>query len=96
MNSTTTAPIVEKVNVRHASINLQADMLLASVPVTVYGHYFIHSNIYEPTSVMINTDALNSWERGAVEELEFFSNAMGWDYDEVHQAIQEAVEKRDQ
>lgn len=89
-------PTVEKVNVREASIKLSAEMLLASVPVRVSGTYNIHNNTFYPYTV-VEIDE-NGYEIGDhdSDDLEHFCEVMGWDYFDTHDAIQEAVEKRDQ
>lgn len=98
MNQSTT-PAIENLKVKEAQLTIYVEMNLASIPVTIGGMYNIHSNCFYPSTlqslmeivdgskVLLNTD--NHALKDACEVL-------GWDYQETHNQIQEAVEKRDQ
>lgn len=97
MNATT--PAIEQLKVKEASLTIYVEMNLASIPVTIGGQYNIHSNCFYPSTlqplfdivdgskVLLNTDN---------HALEDACNVLGWDHQETHDLIQEAVEKRDQ
>lgn len=93
MNQTTT-PVIENVNVREQSVQLSAEMMLASVLVRVSGTYNVHNNTYYPSGV--TELGADRYEIGESYDLESYCEKMGWDYFDTQEAIQEAVEKRDQ
>lgn len=96
MNNQTATPAIEQVEVRPATINLSANLKIASIPVIVSGRYNIHTNCYYPDSVYLEEDLPTLYQEGEQPDLESFCEKLGYDYSEVHDLIQEAVEKRDQ
>lgn len=91
-NITLTSPVAEKVRVHEASLNISADMKLASMDVTVSGQYNIHSNCFYPSQVTY--EAASGEDRTV--DLETFCQMMDWEESATYEEIQEAVEKRDQ
>lgn len=87
-------PTIEKVTVERSTITLKVDMQLASIPVTVHGSYNVQTNAYDPTSVTIRTHGLSEWSKDTNEELQFFCNALGWDYENTKAEIKETVRSR--
>lgn len=87
-------PVIDKLTIERSTVILAVDMELAAVPVTAHGHYDVQTNAYHATSVTIKTDALNEWSKGTNEELQFFCNALNWDFVATKEAIREAVANR--
>lgn len=95
----TTTPVIEQLKVQEASVRIAVDMHLASIPVTITGQYNIHSNCFYPSVVRPEfkiVDGERTLASADNHDLEDFCEKLGWDYNETHDQIQEAVEKRDQ
>lgn len=96
---TTTTPVIENLVVKEQSVTLYIEMNLAGIPVTVTGQYNIHSNCFYPRLIMpvidVKKGILVLLPTGESHDLEEACEALGWDYSETHDAIQEAVENRD-
>lgn len=89
-------PVVEKLAVREASLNITVDMTLAGLPVSVSGTYNVHSNVFYPGTITFKNIIENlELDDSSPVSLEGACNRMGWHYYDTHNAIQEAVEKRD-
>lgn len=94
-NDTKASPVIEHVDVQQATIQLSVNMKLAGMPVSVSGQYNIHSNCYYPSTVRKYIEESDSYESISTD-LDSYCEEMDWDYYDTYDAIQEAVERRDQ
>lgn len=88
-------PAIENVKAETAVIRLSVNMTLASIPVIITGQYNIDSNCYYPSTVIVETDLLDEYDKDERVDLEDFSEAMGWNHFDTYDLIQAAVENRD-
>ena len=97
MNTTTTTPNIEQVKAKEMSVQLNCNMTLAMIPVTVSGQYNVHSNCFYPSMVQVNMALPDEdIQEGQMLTMEDLCTTFEWDPYQTYDDIQEAVEKRDQ